>query len=117
LDSLISFLDSQTTELRCKSSILGRVVKAMDLSPIGQCPREFEPRRLHMIFVFWLVFGLARARSTSKRNPSPSREVSNATVFVLTVVCMAQWIRRLPTEQETAGSNPAMDSFFFVLGY
>ena len=29
---------------------------------------------------------------------------------------MAQWIRRLPTEQETAGSNPAMDSFFFFLG-
>jgi hypothetical protein len=28
-------------------------------------------------------------------------------------VRMAQWIRRLPTEQEIPGSSPGMDSFFF----
>ena len=41
-----------------KTSILGRVVKAMDLSPIGQCPREFEPRRMQLLFsfFFWLSF-------------------------------------------------------------
>ena len=45
----------QSTE----QSILGRVVKAMDLSPIGQCPREFEPRRMHpffSFFFFWFCF-------------------------------------------------------------
>ena len=28
------------------ASILGRVVKAIDLRPIGRSPREFEPRRM-----------------------------------------------------------------------
>ena len=32
------------------SCILGRVVKALDLSPSGHSPREFEPRRMHLIF-------------------------------------------------------------------
>jgi hypothetical protein len=32
------------------SCILGRVVKALDLSPSGHSPREFEPRRMQMMF-------------------------------------------------------------------
>ncbi len=39
-----------------QTSILGRVVKAMDLSPIGQCPREFEPRRMQLLFFFFCGF-------------------------------------------------------------
>ena len=31
--------------------ILGRVVKALDLSPNGHSPRGFEPRRMHSIFL------------------------------------------------------------------
>ena len=35
-------------------SILGRVVKALDLSPSGLSPRGFEPRRMHFFCsVFW----------------------------------------------------------------
>jgi hypothetical protein len=85
------------------TSILGRVVKAMDLSPIGQCPRGFEPRRMHGSF-----FVL------------PHFEELTVAGFNITHVRLAQWIRRLPTEQEIAGSNPAMDSsfcsiFFFLV--
>ena len=47
---------NQTRKFRCfqmkfdtiseYASILGRVVKAIDLRPIGRSPREFEPRRM-----------------------------------------------------------------------
>jgi hypothetical protein len=30
--------------------ILGRVVKALDLSPSGHSPREFEPRRMYVLW-------------------------------------------------------------------
>jgi hypothetical protein len=81
------------------------VVKAMDLSPIGQCPRGFEPRRMHgfcLVFLF-----VDHERRLNRCCPKFSH------------VRLAQWIRRLPTEQEIAGSNPAMDSsfFFFFLFY
>ena len=33
-------------------SILGRVVKALDLSPSGLSPRGFEPRRMHFTLFF-----------------------------------------------------------------
>ena len=36
--------------------ILGRVVKAMDLSPIERSSRGFEPRRMHSIFFFQYFF-------------------------------------------------------------
>ena len=42
--------------LSTQTSILGRVVKAMDLSPIGQCPREFEPRRMQLFFLGGSLF-------------------------------------------------------------
>ena len=32
------------------TSILGRVVKALDLSPSGLSPRGFEPRRMQFVF-------------------------------------------------------------------
>ena len=35
--------------------ILGRVVKALDLSSNGRSPREFEPRRMHIFFVFFFL--------------------------------------------------------------
>jgi hypothetical protein len=61
---------------RAQTSILGRVVKAMDLSPIGQCPRGFEPRRMHMFF-FTLCslscFSFAKREYSSREsNSGPS---------------------------------------------
>ena len=44
------FPNAGESTLYTQTSILGRVVKAMDLSPIGQCPREFEPRRMQLLF-------------------------------------------------------------------
>jgi hypothetical protein len=66
-------------------------------------------RTSQIAYDFCFIFG--RCRRALLRNPSPFREGPTTAASVLTVVCMAQWIRRLPTEQETAGSNPAMDSF------
>jgi hypothetical protein len=36
--------------LACTHRILGRVVKALDLSPSGHSPRGFEPRSMHLLF-------------------------------------------------------------------
>lgn len=41
----LRYTDEQKT-----CSILGRVVKALDLSPSGLSPRGFEPRRMHSFF-------------------------------------------------------------------
>ena len=45
-------------------SILGRVVKALDLSPSGLSPRGFEPRRMH--FFFLLGFFLKKKKKKKK---------------------------------------------------
>ena len=37
--------------------------------------------------------------------------------IIVSHVRMAQWIRRLPTEQEIPGSSPGMDSLFAFLVY
>ncbi|KAG9292257.1 hypothetical protein G9A89_000524 [Geosiphon pyriformis] len=43
-------LPAELMELLNKGpSILGRVVKALDLSPSGLSPRGFEPRRMHFL--------------------------------------------------------------------
>lgn len=42
--------------------ILGRVVKALDLSPNGPSPRGFEPRRMHSVFVLLSVTDVSLAQ-------------------------------------------------------
>ena len=48
-------------------SILGRVVKALDLSPSGLSPRGFEPRRMH--FCFWYEMTPWRNGNASDSRP------------------------------------------------
>ena len=56
-----------------QTSILGRVVKAMDLSPIGQCPREFEPRRMQLLFFWAFVFLFVWVGEKKKKKKSKKR--------------------------------------------
>lgn len=42
-------LDGRAPSLSAANRILGRVVKALDLSPSGHSPREFEPRRMQLL--------------------------------------------------------------------
>ena len=61
-----------------QTSILGRVVKAMDLSPIGQCPREFEPRRMQLLFFFFcgcLYLGVGEKQKESIRAENRTRDL------------------------------------------
>ena len=49
-----------------RTSILGRVVKALDLSPSGLSPRGFEPRRMH--FWFFAVSAKEFKKKQQKQN-------------------------------------------------
>ena len=71
----LSVLDSRDNQLHHPNlpdkSILGRVVKAMDLSPIGHSPREFDPRRMHYLFLHPI---LILRKNKKKEIPMPGFE-------------------------------------------
>ncbi|KAG9292258.1 hypothetical protein G9A89_000529, partial [Geosiphon pyriformis] len=79
-------------------SILGRVVKALDLSPSGLSPRGFEPRRMH-----FSAQKSIRGDSETRRgavNLQASRRSLRSRASV------AQWIEHQTSNLGVVGSSP-----------
>jgi hypothetical protein len=64
-------------------SILGRVVKALDLSPSGLSPRGFEPRRMHFL-ILAIDFYTRKKKGRARVEPATYRAATDCSTTELT---------------------------------